>query len=209
MKKSSSRNSSPRRADLPNKVRIIGGRWRGVRVEFPSLAAIRPSPDRVRETLFNWLQASLPGAHCLDLFAGSGVLGLEALSRGAARAVFIDRNPSVARHIRMTLERLQAEAGSVECADASDYLQARPAAAFDVVFLDPPFGQGLLPRICELLVRRGWLAEGAHVYIESEEAAGSPNLPPGYDLLRSKRAGQVRYHLARWSPKDAGPGAPP
>src|SRR5687768_3208320 len=106
----------------PNRLRIVGGRWRGMRIDFPAIQAIRPSPDRVRETLFNWLQAQIVGARCLDLFAGSGALGIEALSRGAAEATFVDREPQVGRHLTQTLQRLGAIGASVEIEDATRFL---------------------------------------------------------------------------------------
>lgn len=177
-----------------NQLRIIGGRWRGRRVAFPDAQGLRPTPDRVRETLFNWLAPRIAGARCLDLFAGSGALGFEALSRGAAEVVFVERQRAVARVLQANLARLGAVAdGRVVAGDALAYL-AGPARAFDVVFLDPPFGLGLLTPTCAQLDARGWFAADARVYVESELPA--PELPPAWTLLRDKRAGQVCYRLA-------------
>ena len=157
---------------------------------------MRPTPDRVRETLFNWLAPVIAGARCLDLYAGSGALGLEALSRGASRVVFVNRSAQACGAIRQALETVGSGAGDVRRADAGDYL-AGPAEAFDVVFLDPPFREGLVPAMLERLAQGGWLAPGARVYIESEREAGVPQVPPGWEVTRSATAGQVGYHLAR------------
>jgi len=189
-------------ASLPGKVRIIGGRWRGRRIGVPSLPALRPSPDRVRETLFNWLQSVIGGARCLDLFAGTGALGIEALSRGASHVVFVDCEPMVARHLNDTVRQLEAEAmASVYVADAMRFLDG-PVQGFDVVFLDPPFASDLLGRALSRLAN-GWLRPGGHVYAESSADAGLPELPPGWVVHRSGRAGQVGYHLLRPQPTSA------
>lgn len=177
-------------------LRIIGGEWRGRKIRFPPVQAIRPTPDRVRETVFNWLQGVTPGSRCLDLYAGSGALGLEALSRGAREVVFVDVEPAVVRHIDDTLRTLGCERGRAVRADAGDFL-AQPATPFDVIFLDPPFAAPVLPDICQRIEASGWLDGGGLVYIESPSAAGEPVLPPGWTLLKSKRAGEVGYHLAR------------
>ncbi|NNM60931.1 MAG: 16S rRNA (guanine(966)-N(2))-methyltransferase RsmD [Steroidobacteraceae bacterium] len=181
-----------------NSIRIIGGVWRGRRIPFPDVPGLRPTPDRVRETLFNWVQPLLHGARCLDLFAGSGALGLEALSRGAGETLFVDQSPLVAENLREQLERLGARnAASVHCRRAEAFLR-EPAAPFDLVFLDPPFHGNLLPGIVELLVAGGWLVPGAHLYLEGERTA-EPPLPAGWQLLKSKLAGEVGYHLTRSS----------
>jgi 16S rRNA (guanine966-N2)-methyltransferase len=180
-----------------NSVRIIGGRWRGRRVAFPDLPGLRPTPDRVRETLFNWLQHSLTQARCLDLFAGSGALGLEALSRGAREVVFVDQAPAAARNLKAQLQRLDAfvEAKIMEMG-AARYLATAPQA-FDIVFMDPPFGTDALPQYVALLDANAWVSNGSLVYLENERGAGVPSLPPHWELLKSKSAGEVRYHLAR------------
>ena len=177
-------------------LRIIGGEWRGRKIHFPAVQAIRPTPDRVRETVFNWLQGVMPGSRCLDLYAGSGALGLEALSRGAREVVFVDVEPAVVRHIGDTLRNLGCDRGQTVRADAAGYL-AQPATPFDVIFLDPPFAAPVLPDSCQRIQSGGWLKEGGLVYIESPAAAGEPELPSGWTLLKSKRAGEVGYHLAR------------
>ena len=183
------------RASVPNRLRIVGGRWRGMRIDFPAIEAIRPSPDRVRETLFNWLQTQIVGARCLDLFAGSGALGIEALSRGAAEVIFVDREPQIGRHLSQTLQRLGATGGTVQVEDAAAFLN-RPPRRFDIVFLDPPFASALLQTAFARLVQ-GWLAPEAHVYVECPADTPLPPLPPGWIVYRSKQAGQVGYHLLR------------
>jgi 16S rRNA (guanine966-N2)-methyltransferase len=162
---------------------------------FPPLAEVRPTGDRIRETLFNWLQPLIGGARCLDLFAGSGALGLEALSRGAGEVVFVDRQPGLLRAIEDHLTTLDAAGGQCVCTDAGTFLHG-PAKAFDVAFLDPPFGQTDWPGLCEALSSNGWLKPGARVYMEDNATAGRPELPEGWTLLRTAKAGNVGYHLA-------------
>ena len=180
-----------------NAVRIVGGQWRGRKLRFPSVAAIRPTPDRVRETLFNWLQQHIVGASCLDLFAGSGALGFEALSRGAAEVTFVEREPDIVQYLRATLVHLHASGGRVVSTTAEMFLRRAAAAVFDIVFLDPPFADDVLPVICEQLERGNWLAADAWIYLEYTARAGLPPLPSNWQVVRSKTAGQVGYHLAR------------
>ncbi|MEA3142329.1 MAG: rRNA (guanine966-N2)-methyltransferase [Gammaproteobacteria bacterium] len=192
--------------DLPapsgrNSVRIIAGAWRGRRVHFPDMPALRPTPDRVRETLFNWLQPSIAGSRCLDLFAGSGALGLEALSRGASEVVFVEQFPAAARTLQEQLTRLGgASKGRVMEMGAARFLRTQ-VVAFDIVFLDPPFGTNALAQYVPLL-DAGWVAAGSLVYLENERSAGAPALPAHWELLKSKSAGEVGYHLARLNGRD-------
>jgi len=186
----------PRHGAGRNQLRIIGGEWRSRRLDFPDVEGLRPTPDRVRETLFNWLMPVIHGARCLDLFAGSGALGLEALSRGASAVVLVDRDPRVVNTLRSHLQTLKAEGASVLQQSALDYLQGTPTP-FDVVFLDPPFRQGLLQPALELLASRGWLAPGARLYIEQESEQAPLSLPEGWVLLRELKAGQVACRLVR------------
>lgn len=177
-------------------MRIIGGAWRGRLVTFADQSGLRPTPDRVRETLFNWLQGWIVGAHCLDLFAGSGVLGLEAVSRGAARVVMVDRQLAVAHHLRAQVLSLGATQVEVLCSDALDVL-ATIQASFDIVFVDPPYGQGLLPQALGHLAQRPLLTPHALVYFEFAAAEPMPPLAAHWRLLHIKRAGQVAYALAQ------------
>jgi len=187
-------------APLPGgrgEVRIIGGEWRGRKLHFPQAGSLRPTPDRVRETLFNWLQFELAGKHCLDLFAGSGALGFEALSRGVAAVQFVERDPAAARAIGDALRTFGSERGRVAQQDAFAFLRGKPATPYDIVFLDPPYAEHWLGRACAELEGGGWLKPGAFVYLEDAVSHGAPELPEGWDLLRSKKAGDVGYHLAR------------
>ena len=175
-------------------LRIIGGAWRGRKLRFPPSDAIRPTPDRVRETLFNWLASRVRGARALDLFAGSGALGLEALSRGASHVTFVEHDAAAARELRARLEEWQANDALVVSADALHYLAGEPRR-FELVFLDPPFTSALLGEAARLLDERGWLAEGALIYVESPVRAAPPPLPARWRMLKAKRAGEVGYHL--------------
>jgi 16S rRNA (guanine966-N2)-methyltransferase len=193
--KSGERAAEPvRRAARSRVLRIIAGTWRGRKLRFPPSAAIRPTPDRVRETLFNWLGTATQAAQCLDLFAGSGALGLEALSRGAAHVTFVERDDAAARELRARLAEWQAQNARVVRGDALRYL-AGAARAFDLVFLDPPFASPLLGRAAALLAARPWLKQGALIYVECAAREGLPPLPQSWQPLRAKRAGEVGYHL--------------
>jgi 16S rRNA (guanine966-N2)-methyltransferase len=183
--------------DGRNSVRIIAGTWRGRRVNFPDMPGLRPTPDRVRETLFNWLQHSIVNTRCLDLFAGSGALGLEALSRGAKSLVFVEQAQMAARGLQVELGRLggTSKARVVEMG-AARFLRT-PGEPFDVVFLDPPFGRDALAEFIPMIDAGDWVKTGGLVYLENERAAGAPGLPTHWELLKSKSAGEVGYHLAR------------
>ena len=172
-----------------NRVRIIGGQWRSRIVKFPAAAQLRPTPDRVRETLFNWLGQRLDGCACLDLFAGSGALGFEAMSRGADRVVMVESDRAVAAGLRATALELEAAGLEVKEGDALTFLK-RPREKFDLVFLDPPFASDLAARALKSLPAH--LNAGARVYIEGPEAfaASEP-----WRVLREDRAGTVRYAL--------------
>jgi 16S rRNA (guanine966-N2)-methyltransferase len=180
---------------LPNRLRIIGGRWRGVPISFPSRPELRPTPDRVRETIFNWLQPVIADARCLDLFAGSGALGFEALSRGASHVQFVDRDAQIIKHLQETASKLEAQQAVIVMSDALRFLSGAPTP-FDIVFLDPPFASDALSQVCARL-NEGWLRPAALVYLEAPADAGVPPLPSGWSLHRSKAAGQVGYHLLR------------
>lgn len=193
-KSNAPKGAAPGRGASSRMLRIIAGAWRGRRFRFPAEANIRPTPDRVRETLFNWLRDGVTGARCLDLCAGSGALGLEALSRGAARVHFVESDATAVRELRARLEEWGASGGSVERMDALRYLRSKPEA-FDIVFLDPPFTAGLLRSAAQLLEDREWLAPAALIYVESSARIELPELPQTWQLARAKRAGEVRYHL--------------
>ena len=179
-----------------NQVRIIGGEWRSRRIAFPDHEGLRPSGDRIRETLFNWLGQDLGGQHCLDLFAGSGALGFEALSRGAAAVVMVEKSRSVFETLRRNASLLAAKNLQLHCADALEFATVAAAdagARFDIVFLDPPFGSALLERALALVPPL--LRPEARVYVESA-ARYAPS--GGWRILRQGRAGQVHYTLVTY-----------
>ena len=178
-----------------NQLRIIGGELRSRRLSFPDAPGLRPTPDRVRETLFNWLAPYVAGAKVLDPFAGSGALFLEALSRGAAMGQALDSSNIAVSSLREHLGTLRCSVGQVQTADALRYLETQPAIAFDLVFLDPPFNQNLLPATCALLEERQWLADEAWVYTESEAPPSSLGLPGNWRLHREQKSGRVYYAL--------------
>jgi 16S rRNA (guanine966-N2)-methyltransferase len=197
------RSSAPRveRGGKARTLRIIGGSWRGRTWRFPE-GDIRPTPDRVRETLFNWLGPTIVGARCLDLFAGSGALGLEALSRGAGSVVFVENAAAPVRELRQTLALWGSEraaAAQVHLVGAKHFLLGTPQV-FDVVFLDPPFASGLLGQVAAHLEAGGWLAPGALIYAECPARDTLPSLPATWRLAKSGRAGEVAYHLLRRTP---------
>lgn len=174
-----------------NRVRIIGGAWRSRLIAFPSRKDLRPTPDRVRETLFNWLGQDLTGKTCLDLFAGSGALGFEAASRGARRVVMVESDPATFRALQASRELLKAGAVELARADALEFLRS-DTGQYDVVFLDPPFKSDYWRRVAPLLPRR--LGPGALVYHES---APGRETAPEWEVHRQGRAGQVRYQLLK------------
>ena len=173
--------------------RIIGGAHRGRRLGFPPLPGLRPTPDRVRQTVFDWLAPVIVGTRCLDLFAGSGALGLEALSRGAAAVTFVEREHAAAEAIRAHLDALKATVGTVVVGDALNTLPSL-RGPFDIAFVDPPFESTLRRKSLDALAGSGLLAPRAFVYLEGP-ADEEPSLPTGWLLHRSKRAGNVGYHL--------------
>jgi 16S rRNA (guanine966-N2)-methyltransferase len=177
-------------------IRIIGGQWRGRKLKVPDVLSLRPTPDRVRETLFNWLAPFIVGSRCLDLFAGSGALGFEALSRGASYVVMVDDSPIVTQLLQEELQIFKAE--NAEIYRAKVPLQLRvPAQPFNIVFLDPPFSENLLLPCCFYLEEQGFLAPDAYIYLEAREILDEKMLPANWQMLKSKRAGQVAYHLIK------------
>lgn len=183
------------RAGSVGQVRIVGGRWRNTRLPVPQLPGLRPTSDRVRETLFNWLMPRLAGARVLDLFAGSGALGLEAVSRGAAHACLVERDPALATGLRQVVQKLGATSQvQVVGEDALRWLQSAPQAAADIVFVDPPFAAGLWEQVFEQLPRH--VADGAWLYVESPVDAVPP-VPAEWALHREGSTREVRYALYR------------
>lgn len=179
----------------PGRIRIIGGSLRNSRLDVPDLPGLRPTAERVRETLFNWLAPVVQGARCLDLCAGTGALGIEALSRDAASVQFVERDARAAQALRDNLKRLKAAAGQVTAAEAGAFLQGA-SQLYDLVFLDPPFALGLWTALAQQLEARGWLAAQAWVYVESPRN-GTLVLPSNWQLHREGHAGEVRFALYR------------
>ncbi|MDK1178848.1 16S rRNA (guanine(966)-N(2))-methyltransferase [Cronobacter sakazakii] len=175
-------------------IRIIGGQWRGRKLPVPDSPGLRPTTDRVRETLFNWLAPYLVGARCLDCFAGSGALGLEALSRYAADATLLEMERSVAQQLQKNLATLKSSAAKVVNTNTLNFLNQN-GEPHDIVFVDPPFRKGLLEETLNLLETRGWLAPQALIYVESEVENGLPPVSANWQLHREKVAGQVAYRL--------------
>ena len=186
-----------KRPGYEGQLRIIGGSWRGRKLHFAPAPGLRPTPDRVRETLFNWLAPWIHGVRCLDLFAGSGALGLEALSRGAEHCVFVDSHAQSVSAIEAQLQILDCAGGTCRCDDALAWLENTevPTKPFDIVFLDPPFEQKLLTPSCQALEARGWLAGDARIYLEAGAREADSEVPANWELSREKLAGDVRYRL--------------
>ena len=193
--KNSNRSSSSAKRAGNNQLRIIGGLWRGRKLSFPDADGLRPTGDRIRETLFNWLAPDIHGAHCLDLFAGSGALGLEALSRGAESSLLLEKHPAAARQLKDNLQLLKANNGRVEHVDSLHWLNsAQVSHRFDIVFIDPPFALNLWDAVIAALETRNWLADEAVIYLEAPRDA-QLQLPANWQLHRDKQAGQVSYRL--------------
>jgi 16S rRNA (guanine966-N2)-methyltransferase len=182
-----------------NQLRIIGGRWRGRRISFPEVIGLRPSGDRIRETLFNWLQMDIHDAVCLDLFAGSGVLGFEALSRGAAQVTFVDQQSEVIKHLRVIAEDLSTHDARIihDTFPSASLTEKLTVKKYNIVFIDPPFNQDMVSYTCAWLVEAELLAPNALIYIEAERSLDPLPLPERWEVLKSKSTGGVGYHLVR------------
>lgn len=185
--------SGKRQGHSKNQLRIIGGQWRGRKLNFADIDGLRPTPDRVRETLFNWLAPTIVGSQCLDVFAGSGALGLEALSRGAKQVDFIDTAPIATRHIQSNLSLLDGN-GHVHQASAENWLTSCQQR-YDVIFLDPPFHKDLLPACIELIAQRALIHDQGWIYLEMADDEALPTTPSNWHLHRDNRAGKVRFYL--------------
>jgi len=181
----------------PGVLRIIGGQWRGRKLPVPESDGLRPTPNRVRETLFNWLRPHLPGARCLDVTAGTGSLCLEALSQGADKVVMVEQSAEAVRALRQNLESLGAgDRAQLIQGDGLAFLDG-PVTPVDIIFLDPPFRSDLVARCSRKIAERGWLKSGGLVYIEAPREMSPLPIPDDWSLIRSKTAGKVGYHLAR------------
>jgi 16S rRNA (guanine966-N2)-methyltransferase len=182
----------------PGRLRIVAGNWRSRLLEIADAPGLRPTSERIRETLFNWLAPCLAEARCLDLFAGSGALGLEALSRGAASCVFVENSAGAVATLRRNIAALDAGGAEIHEGDAIEYLQGVDKVEFDIVFLDPPFAAVILTDLCRLLDERSLLTDDARIYIEEGRSTPALVLPEGWQTLHTKNAGNVRYSLRKY-----------
>ena len=180
-----------------NSVRIIGGSLRNSKLEFPEVAGLRPTADRTRETLFNWLRNEVRGEYCLDLFAGSGALGMEAFSRGAKSVVFVEVNAAASAAILQNVERLNICNVEINCIDVCQWIdqQKKPLHQFGLVFLDPPFADNLISKVCRQLADSQLLKTTCRIYVESGIPMGGDEMPANWSMLKRKRAGSVAYYL--------------
>jgi 16S rRNA (guanine966-N2)-methyltransferase len=183
-------------------LRIVGGTLRGRKWTFEAAPTLRPTPDRVRETLFNWLSPYVAGMRVLDAFAGSGALAFEAMSRGAASALLVEQDRAAAARLRATAERFGLANVRVEGGDALAFLASAPANVYDLIFLDPPFDAGLTEPALAAIARRNVLAPGGFCYLEQPARQAAPALPAGWQVHRSGKAGEVGYHLLHVPPRD-------
>ena len=181
----------------PGRLRIVAGKWRSRLLDIADVPGLRPTSERIRETLFNWLAPTIHGARCLDLFAGTGALGLEALSRGARSAVLVEKSAAAVATLRKNCQALGADGAQIRQRNALDYVRENPEGPFDLVFLDPPFGAGLNEELCRLLEERKVISSGAQVYIEQDRSTPEPALPSNWRVKKNETAGNVRYMLVQ------------
>lgn len=190
-KKSTSKTTTP----TPGRLRIVAGIWRSRILEVADVPGLRPTSERIRETLFNWLSPEIIGKRCLDLYAGTGALGLEALSRGAKSAEFVETNAQAAKILQANIASLGATAATLHRMDAKAYLDSSAGSAFDIVFLDPPFANDNIEELCRLLADNNLLTANAQIYVEQDNRQALPELPRGWSVTKQKNAGNVRYAL--------------
>lgn len=188
----------------PGRLRIVAGKWRSRLVSVADVPGLRPTSERIRETLFNWLSPCIEGARCLDLFAGSGALGLEALSRGARSVVFVEKSAAAFDSLRNSVRALDARDAVLVRGDAAKYLASGTLPKFDVVFLDPPFADNRLRELCRLLQASACLGKNAKIYIEQDRGADAMPLPDGWTIKHEKTAGNVRYSLVSATESEGG-----
>ena len=179
----------------PGRLRIVAGKWRSRLLPIPDVHGLRPTSERIRETLFNWLGPRVYGMRCLDLFAGTGALGLEALSRDASSVVFVERSAKAVTALRHSVRTLDATGAELVNADAIEYLTRCSAEQFDLIFLDPPFADNSIDDLCRLIAERRLLRSAGCVYIEQDRQSPLPDLPEGWQVKKSRIAGNVRYSL--------------
>jgi 16S rRNA (guanine966-N2)-methyltransferase len=182
-------------AGAPGEVRIISGKWRGRKLAVLNAEGLRPTTDRVKETLFNWLMHDISGAVVLDCFAGSGSLAIEALSRYAAHATLVERDAGLARHLSQNLQKLNCDNTQVISQDCLSWLSGMATKQYSVVFIDPPFRKGLALPCCQALEQHQWLTGDALIYLETEKECSTADVPANWRLLKEKIAGQLAYRL--------------
>jgi len=197
LKRKASEHNKSTQQKSAGEVRIIGGDWRGRKLPVLDAEGLRPTSDRVKETLFNWLQFNVAGARCLDVFAGSGSLSFEALSRGAKQASLLELNPDNAKQLSVNLQTLSADNAEVIQTDSLQWLKSPAESAFDIVFLDPPFKQSLMQPSVDLLFANGYLNDQAWLYLEQEKDQAWPKLPENWICHREKKTAQVKFGLFR------------
>ena len=190
------KSAGKKKSNQAGQLRIVAGNWRSRLLQIADLPGLRPTSSRIRETLFNWLAPGIRGARCLDLCAGTGALGIEALSRGASDTVFVEKSAVAAEVLKQNLASLDATGATVLVDDARHFLTTSTPEAFDIVFLDPPFAADLQDELCRLLNKHHWLADNARIYIELDGGQPVPLLPEGWSVMKNKTAGKVRYLLA-------------
>jgi 16S rRNA (guanine966-N2)-methyltransferase len=193
----SKQSGKPEKKSPPGRLRIVAGIWRSRLLDIADVEGLRPTSERIRETLFNWLAMKIVGARCLDLCAGTGALGLEALSRGAAEVVLVEKSAKASDTLHRNVTALSAGKAVVRQADAFDFLRSGECGKFDIVFLDPPFAADMLEDLCRLLVEQAILTADARIYLEQDRAKPETVLPEGWIVLKSKSAGNVRYSLVK------------
>ena len=191
------RKTTDKKNSQAGQLRIVAGNWRSRLLQIADVPGLRPTAERIRETLFNWLAPKIHGSKCLDLCAGTGALGLEALSRGAGEVVFVERSVLAFATLRSNIALLGGPNADVLNVDARQYLDGPSTKAFDIVFLDPPFAADLYDELCRLLAEQRWLADDARVYVEMDKDQPELHLPESWQELKNKTAGNVRYVLAK------------
>jgi len=182
---------------MHSRIRVIGGHLRGSNVDVPLIEGLRPTGSRIRETLFNWLNPWINQANCLDAFAGSGILGIEAISRNAKNVTFLEASKPANQQLQNCLKRLKVNNSQVHLVDSEKWLNTPKHTKFDLVFIDPPFKHDIITNVCRLLECRNWLSKGAFIYIERDSLNSNLAHPKNWQIHRSNKSGNVNYHLFR------------
>ncbi len=203
MAKNSINRSVGNKVKKQGEIRVIGGKFRGRKLPVVALTGLRPTSDRVKETVFNWLQFDIGGSRCLDVFAGSGALGFEALSRGAKEVVFLEKSLEAVSQLKCNSDFLKLSNAEILLTDSLSFLQTSPERDFDIVFIDPPFKQNLMPDTLDLLFSNRWINEQSWLYLEQEKDLEWPVLPSGWICYREKATSQVKYGIFKFSQEES------